>query len=150
MALLTPDAGAAPLDFARFATGPGRIGSDVFISGFAYEGRLDAPSLGTGTLADIKGLDGEDGISRLQLSQGHTSFGGPVFDATGAVLGLLQKHREGLPNTARTAHTGTHLVAALDRIGIPAEPVLGQEILNAEDLAVLAGDITAKIACWAQ
>ena len=68
VALLKPRQTLAPIAIARLAMAEPRLQSDVAVAGYSFGGILSLPTLTFGTLADIKGLDGDDRIQRLSLA----------------------------------------------------------------------------------
>lgn len=153
IAILTPRAPLAPQAFAGFAAATPRLGAEVAIAGFSYEDRLPAPVLTFGSFDEAAGLDGETGVIRLSAPVLAGDAGGPVFDATGAVIGLLQPAGTGdkvLPQGVAMASDAASLTAALSAVGIapatgsattPATP----DALNAAAMAM-----TVLVSCWAE
>ncbi|NCQ35253.1 peptidoglycan-binding protein, partial [bacterium] len=89
IAVLRPQTPLAPIGVAVFQTGVPRLQAEVAVSGYPYGGVLAMPALTFGRLADIRGLNGEDEVKRLTLTAQPGDVGGPVFDNSGAVLGML-------------------------------------------------------------
>ncbi|NJS39706.1 MAG: peptidoglycan-binding protein [Rhodobacteraceae bacterium] len=89
LALVSPAAALAPRAVAELQLAPERIGTEVMVAGYSYEDRLPAPVMTFGTLEDVTGLNGEAGLKRLAIETLAGDAGGPVLDATGAVIGLL-------------------------------------------------------------
>ncbi len=87
--LLKPTEALSPLAVAQMLTTDARLKSEVAVAGYSYEGRLSAPTLTFGTLADLTGLRGEAELTRLALATQVGDAGGPVLDAGGAVIGML-------------------------------------------------------------
>ncbi len=89
LAVLTPPPACRPRPWPNSRPRPDRIGAEISVSGYSYEDRLPAPVLTWGALEESVGLNGEAGVKRLSLSALPGDAGGPVVDATGAVLGVL-------------------------------------------------------------
>ena len=151
LALLKPQATLAPLAYAAFQTGQPRLNSEVAVAGYSYGEVLDMPVLTYGQLSDVKGLAGEDTVNRLTLAALPGDAGGPVFDASGAVMGMLLPRTEdgrqlpndvsfvaAVPAIAEFISTSNLSVAASDASGSIAP----------EDLSLLAADMTVRISCW--
>ncbi|MFN3823637.1 MAG: trypsin-like peptidase domain-containing protein [Pseudorhodobacter sp.] len=151
LALLRPTRALAPSHYAGFADGQGRVGQEVAVAGYSYESALPAPTLTFGALEDVTGLAGEEGISRLSISTMPGDAGGPVIDAAGAVLGMLQP--DGAPE-GRILPEGVAFVTAAARI----EQIFGAYLtprraerngaLSPEDLTRVATSMTVLVSCW--
>ena len=151
-AILKPEERLAPMAVAGLSTQSPRLKSEVAASGFSYEGILGAPSLTFGTLADIKSLDGDSGVIRLDLSPQVGDAGGPILDASGAVLGMLLPQEikgrqlpEGVSFGINAAALREALVAA--NVEIPAQTGSGSALTN-EALVRQASGMTVLVSCW--
>ncbi|MEO0666236.1 MAG: serine protease, partial [Pseudomonadota bacterium] len=67
LAVLQPKSSIAPLAFATFQSSIPRLRDTVAVAGFSYGGDLGAPTLTLGELAEMRGLDGDDRVKRLEL-----------------------------------------------------------------------------------
>lgn len=151
LALLTPRQTLSPLSVARLSALEPRIQSDVAVSGFPFGGVLPAPTLTFGTLADIKGLDGDTRVARLDIASAEGDAGGPVFDGSGAVLGMLLPAAEAarqLPGSVAFAADAPVLAEFLSANGISALASDTNEMMAPEDLTLLATDLTVLVSCW--
>ena len=151
LALLRPTESLSPLSVAQLTTTEPRIQSDIAVSGFSFGGLLSAPTLTFGTLADVKGLDGDDRVQRLTLRREAGDTGGPVFDASGAVIGMLLGSSDGarqLPDEVSFAADAQELAAFLAENGVTPAAVDSGEQIPPEDLTELAGDMTVLVSCW--
>ncbi len=152
IAVLKPAAPLSPPGYARFQTDAPRLQAEVAVAGYSYEDALTMPTLTFGTLQDLRGLNGEAGLHRLAIDSLTGDVGGPVFDSTGAVLGML------LPkpaNPARVLPTGVNFAAdaatittALAAKGFAASPSTRQGSMAPEDLGVAAAYMTVLVSCW--
>ena len=152
IALLKPRQSLAPLSIARLAANEPRLQSEIAVSGYSFGGRLSAPTLTFGTLADLKGLDGDPQVQRLAVSSAPGDAGGPVFSGSGAVVGmLLDRSDDGnrqLPGDVAFAADAPVLVDFLTANGVtPAATDIG-EAIPPEDLTLLAADLTVLVNCW--
>ncbi|MDE4190717.1 trypsin-like peptidase domain-containing protein [Phaeobacter gallaeciensis] len=152
LAILQPVQNLAPMAVAGFTTQTPRLQSEIAVSGFSYEGILGAPSLTFGTLADIKSLDGNNGVIRLDLAAQPGDAGGPVLDASGAVLGMLLpreiKGRQ-LPEGVSFGINATALRNAITAAGIAsADQSVGAAPLSNEALVRHASGMTVLVSCW--
>ncbi|WP_236545114.1 serine protease [Tropicimonas marinistellae] len=152
LALLRPSETLAPIAIAEFRPGVPRLNSEVALAGFSYEDVLDLPVVTYGTLADTRGLQGEESVDRLALSSLPGDAGGPVFDATGAVLGMLKARDDAatrrLPPDVNFAIDVPAIASFLDQAGMSAKASERSAALAPEDLSALAGDLTVRVSCW--
>ncbi|PTW51322.1 serine protease [Rhodovulum kholense] len=151
LALLTPTRTLAPIGFAEFAPGVPRLRSDVAVAGFSYGEVLDLPVLTFGVLADLKGLGGEEAVDRLELDALPGDTGGPILDASGAVLGVLLAPAEGarqLPDSVRYAADAAAVGAFLSANGVDPRAAAGTGALPPAVLSRRAADMTVPVSCW--
>ncbi len=151
LALLEPKSSLVPLNYARFASRPGRLRSEVAVSGYSYEGALEGPTLTYGQLADLRGLNGDESLHRLTLNALPGDVGGPVLDTTGAVAGMLMPSEvEGrrLPEGTSFAKNAAALASFLSNNGLTASALVGDTQMAPEDLVVAAADMTVLVGCW--
>ena len=152
IAALRPKSRLAPTAVAAIRDGVARIQSDVIVAGFPFEGVLPAATLTYGRLEDIRGLNGEDTIQRLALLAEPGDAGGPVFDTSGAVIGMLNPatspEGQRLPEITRFAARSTAIVDLLFANDItPTAPEDTAEMAP-EELTALAADMTVLVSCW--
>lgn len=152
LAVIRPTDALAPLGVAAFQTGVPRLQAEVAVAGFPYGGILTTPSLTFGTLADIRGLNGEEEVKRLSLEAQPGDAGGPVFDNGGAVLGMLmtKADRAGqqLPAEVSFSVDASEIVASLANAGITVETTDSVAFMPPEVLTVRAADVTVLVSCW--
>jgi S1-C subfamily serine protease len=152
VALLSPARSLVPVGFARLQSGTPRLQSDVAVAGFPYGDALSQPTLTYGQLADLRGLAGEEQVRRLTLSAEAGDTGGPVFDATGSVLGVLLPRdtdaSRQLPPEVSFATDAAALATFLSENGVNPEASDAVDAVAPEDIATLAADMTVRISCW--
>ena len=151
LALLRPRTALAPLAVARLAGEEPRLQSEIAVSGYSFGGILGAPSLTFGTVADVRGLDGNPDVQRLAVMSEPGDAGGPVFDAAGTVAGMLLGAEDGarqLPEDVAFAVDAAVLSAFLSENGLTAAGGGGAEDMAPEDLTLLAADMTVLVNCW--
>lgn len=151
LALLKPRAELAPISTAYLASAQPRLSSDMAVAGYSFGGVLGAPSVTFGTLADVKGLNGDGRLLRLEVQSEEGDRGGPVFDGFGAVQGLLLDSAEGsrkLPGDVAFAANAGALTVFLNTNGV--SPLVAEDGLavEPEDLEAIAADITVLVSCW--
>lgn len=152
LALLSPANGPLrPISVAAIATLPPRLGEEIAVSGFSYGDRLDAASLTFGKLEEMTGLNQEPELRRLSVAATDGDTGGPVFDRSGGVLGMLLARDNGsrlLPQDVRFAAGAEALTSFLNEHGLAARPQTQSAAYAPEDLAALAADMTVLVQCW--
>ncbi|RBO51389.1 peptidoglycan-binding protein [Rhodovulum sp. BSW8] len=151
LALLTPTRTLAPIGFAEFAPGVPRLRSDVAVAGFSYGEVLDLPVLTFGVLADLRGLGGEETVDRLEIDALPGDTGGPVLDASGAVLGVLLAPAGGarqLPDSVRYAADAAAVGAFLSANGVDPRASAATGALPPAVLSRRAADMTVPVSCW--
>lgn len=153
VALLKPKASLSPLAVAQFVGQAPRLQSEVALAGYSFEGVLSAPSISFGTLADVRGLQGEKNVSRLALRARAGDAGGPVLDRTGAVVGMLTAAPEGgpqLPDDVSFALDAATIVAASSDAGVKLPDAATEDAasLTAFQLSEKASGMTVLVSCW--
>ena len=151
LALLRPRTTLAPLAVARLASVEPRLQSEVVVAGYSFGGVLGAPSLTYGTLADVRGLDGDPDVQRLEVALEPGDAGGPVFNEAGAVAGMLLSEETGarqLPGDVAFAADAPVLAQFLAANGLTALDETSSDNLAPEDLTLLAADLTVLVNCW--
>ncbi|MCE8439592.1 peptidoglycan-binding protein, partial [Rhodovulum sulfidophilum] len=104
-----------------------------------------------GVLADLKGLSGEENVERLELDALPGDTGGPVLDASGAVLGMLLAAPGGarqLPEQVRYAADASAVGAFLTANGIEPRTSSATGALPPAELSRRAADMTVPVSCW--
>jgi S1-C subfamily serine protease len=151
LAMLKPKTALAPLAVAAFNTTDTRLQSEVSVAGYSYEGVLSAATLTFGTLADVRGLAGEEEVSRLSLAAQDGDAGGPVFDASGAVMGmLLPKATSGqqLPEDVSFALDATAIAEMASSAGLRLSASTQTGTAAPRDLRLAAQGMTVLVSCW--
>ncbi len=151
VSVLRPRQTLAPISVAEFSADRPRIQSEVAVSGYSYQGALGAPTLTYGKIADIRGLNGEEGIKRLALSAQPGDAGGPVFNDSGNVVGmLLPTPSEGrtLPDSVSLSASVERLTDILTQAGVSGQS--GQETaqISPNELNRRAAGMTVLVNCW--
>jgi S1-C subfamily serine protease len=152
LAVLRPQEPLSPLGVAAFQTGVPRLQSEIAVAGYPYGPVLVAPSLTFGTLADLRGLNGEETIKRLSLTAQAGDAGGPVFDNGGAVLGMLLPkvplNGQVLPPDVGFSVDTDVILATLTAAGITADTTDTLAYMPPETLTLRATDQTVLVSCW--
>lgn len=151
VAILRPEGTLAPIAVARLSGDAPRLQSDIAVSGFSYGGALGGPTLTFGTLADIRGLGGEEELQRLALNALPGDAGGPVIDVSGGVVGmLLPAPGDGrkLPQNVSLATDATALKGLFAAADVLSEPSAARGAISPDELNRLANGMTVLVSCW--
>lgn len=152
VAVLVPRDPLVPLAFAQFAAMEPRLDSDIRVSGFSYQDTLIRPILTFGKLSDLQGLNGEAAMRRLSIRVQPGDSGGPVFDANGAVMGMLLPRAEQgdrvLPDDINFAVDSGSIMSVLDEAGRRGTLSRDNASMPAEILTRVSGDLTVLVSCW--
>ncbi len=152
LALLQPTAPLAPLEVAAFLAYEPRLQSELSVAGYSYGGRLSSPTLTYGTLADVRGLNGEPAISRLEIRAQDGDTGGPILEQGGAVVGMLLASPSGdgqlLPTDVGFFAKAATLVDFLAANGVTAISTPTSAAMTPYDLSNHAADLTVLVSCW--
>jgi S1-C subfamily serine protease len=137
---------------AELQLAPERVGTEVMVAGYSYEDRLPAPVMTFGTLEDVTGLNGEPGLKRLAIATLPGDTGGPVLDATGAVIGLLlptaaQGDRQ-LPPGVQFAASAAEIARILAPAGVTPLQAARSGAMAPADLAETGSGMTVLVSCW--
>jgi S1-C subfamily serine protease len=152
VALLVPADRLVPIQFAKLQAGSPRLQSEAAVAGYPYGNALRLPTLTFGRVAELRGLRGEEDVTRLALASGSGDAGGPVFDTTGSVLGVLLPRDTGgaqqLPPDVSFAADAAAVATFLSENGVTPVASDGTATLAPEDLTTLAADMTVLVSCW--
>ncbi|WP_300067429.1 serine protease [uncultured Ruegeria sp.] len=151
VSVLRPSQALAPMSVAEFSADRPRIQSEVAVSGYSYQGALGAPTLTYGQIADIRGLDGEEGVKRLALNAQPGDAGGPVFNDSGNVVGmLLPTPSEGrtLPDSVSLSASVERLTDILTQAGVSGQSGQASAQISPNELNRRAAGMTVLVNCW--
>lgn len=152
LAVLKPIEALAPLGVAEFQTGVPRLQTAIAVAGFPYEGVLTQSTLTFGTLADIRGLAGEDTLKRLSLTAQPGDAGGPVFDDAGAVLGMLlpkaNTNGQVLPAEVSFLVDAEAIGPVLNAAGVTPRHTEVVSFMAPEVLTNESVKMTVLVSCW--
>jgi peptidoglycan hydrolase-like protein with peptidoglycan-binding domain len=153
LALLRPAVPLAPPGVAVLAAASPGIGAKAAVAGYPFGPALPAATLTFGSVEDLRGLDGEAGVLRLQAETEPGEAGGPVLDPAGRVAGVLLPDAAGgarqLPPGVRFAASAEVAADFLAAQGISAAPAAAMGGAPApEDLTEAAMGMTVLVSCW--
>lgn len=149
--ILKPRSPLSPLAVAAFSLDNPRLQTEVSVAGYSYEGVLSAATLTFGKLADVRGLQGEDHLNRLALKAQPGDAGGPVFDASGNVMGMLtadQSNGQQLPEDVSFALDGEAIAQVASQAGVKLTPANFTGTAAPRDLRLAAQGMTVLVSCW--
>jgi peptidoglycan hydrolase-like protein with peptidoglycan-binding domain len=141
----------APIAIAQFRDGAPRLQSEIAVSGFSFGGVLPSATMTFGRLADLRGLNGEETLTRLDINTLDGDAGGPVLDDSGAVIGLLMPRVSGgrqLPEDVSFAINSETVRAVLQRAGVSTLATNSLPRLDPVDLTQKGTDMTVLVSCW--
>ena len=104
-----------------------------------------------GTLADVRGLRGEDTVARLALEHLPGDAGGPVLDTGGNVLGMLLPRTQSaqqLPPDVSFAVDSDALFEALERMGVSPQRGAAAQGLAPQEITSVGVGMTVLVSCW--
>ena len=151
VALLKPRSALAPQVVARFSPTVPRLQSEISVGGFPYEGVLGAASVTFGTFSDVRGLDGEENLDRLAVKTRPGDAGGPVFDGSGQVIGMLMPRRAGaqqLPDDVNFSVDRKTIEDVARAAGVSVEDDADGSSLPPRELRLQAQGMTVLVSCW--
>ncbi|MEY3003276.1 MAG: hypothetical protein RLZZ491_452 [Pseudomonadota bacterium] len=159
LAFLRPARPVRPPAHAALAPLPGRVGTQIAVAGFPFDGAVGTATLGFGTLDILQAPDAAPMIQRLGIATDDSEAGAPVLDQTGAVLGMVVPGatadggpdagpNPGAKATATLAVRADALAGALAAAGIRPTLASQSEPLGPEALARLGAAITVTVSCW--
>jgi len=152
LALLQPASPLSPMAVAEFQPGTRRPGSEIAVAGYPYEDRLPAPAVSFGTLEELTGLAGEKDVMRLSVLAQPGDAGGPVLDATGAVIGMLlpvaTDAGPSLPAEVRFALSTAEITRLIAPAGVVPVARDSASTLNPTLLVEQARAMTVLVSCW--
>ena len=151
VAVLRPAQQLAPLGFARMAADPARLRADIAVAGYPFGGALSSASTSFGSLADLRGVNGEDSVQRLAVNTADTEAGGPVLDLSGNVIGMVLPGTVGdrtLPSDVTLALRADQLIDVLQGAGVGITTAQPAGVLNRENVSREAQDMTVRVSCW--
>ena len=113
---------------------------------------LGAPTLTFGQIADIRGLDGDTRVKRLSILSQPGDVGGPVFDESGAVVGMLLPRMDTdgqvLPADVQFSLDAAEIVQALQGKGVTPTTRDPGAPISPVALTKQAADTTVLVSCW--
>lgn len=132
-----------------------RTGEQVIAAGFPAGGDLSRPNVASGTVSSLSGPKGDTRFLQITAPNPLAS-GGPVFDASGNIMGLVEDRSNVIGPTQADgdiqqkvtfAITSSMLQGFLDANGIEFETA-GLGVASLAQVAARVQDIVALVECW--
>ena len=151
LAHLKPAVKVSPLQYAEFRENLLTYKSSIILSGYSFGGLVKEASITHGSLSKLY----RDSNSRtnyiLELQTTDSDFGGPIFDETGSVIGILTRvipKGKILPADTHMAQPSNTLLNLLEDSGLDLVPSKKTKPLDIQQLNRMARDITVLIRCF--
>ena len=152
LTILEPKLDTAPAALPKFQTAPLRAPRHISVGGYAYGGKLGAPTLTLGLLQDVKNLVGERNIARLEIDILPGDIGGPLYNQSGAVIGILLPNPKNgerkLPSNVHFAATWGWIEPLLQKANITVIKADTLTTVDAIDLSNITQNTVALVKCW--
>ena len=143
---------------ASFRVGPNiRPGDDVVAVGFPLAGLLaDEPSVTTGSVNALAGIHNNPSILQMSAPVQQGSSGGPLFDASGNVVGIVvtklnaqivAEETGDLPQNVNFAVKGDLARVFLDELGIRPQTATSTARLSNADVGDIGRRVTVMVEC---
>lgn len=143
---------------ASFRVGPGiRPGDDVVAVGFPLAGLLaDEASVTTGSVSAMAGIHNNQSVMQMSAPVQQGSSGGPLFDASGNVVGIVVtklnaqivvEETGDLPQNVNFAVKGNIARAFLDELGISPRTATSTTHLSNADVGDIGRQVTVLVEC---
>ena len=152
LSLLAPKTAVQPLGFGKIKAAPIRVNTPVSASGYSFAGALNAPTLTHGTLVATTGLQGEDHLDRLQMTQFPSDAGGPVLGSSGTIIGIRNARPDSgaqqLPSDVSFMTDSSAISDFLRETGVDYKLDISLGTKSTIEIARMATDMTVWISCW--
>lgn len=152
LALLRPIDPLSPLNVAEFDTNVPRLKDKIAVAGYPYEGILNAPTLTFGQIEDIRGLNGDNKVKRLDILPQQSDTGGPVFNEAGGVVGMLlprgADERQVLPAEVNFSLDAEQIVTVLLAQDLAPQTATIADAISPVVLTRQAVGMTVLVSCW--
>ena len=138
---------------AKFATSTIALNQDIAVAGFPFSDLLSSLNITRGNVSAITGLKGDNINFQISAPVQSGNSGGPVFDKNGAIIGtvvakLSAKATGSLPENINFAVRNEIAQLFLSQHQIPISFNTNETTISAEDLGVLASNVTHLIECY--
>ena len=157
LALLQPTSAATFKDFARIRDRSFHSGDSVVAIGFPYHGLLTSDfTVTTGIVSSLSGMRNDTRFLQISAPVQPGNSGGPLFDTTGQVVGVVTSKLDGLRVAAATGNIPENINFAiktgalrdfLDNSVVPYQTAEPKGELKTTEIAGSARAYTMLISC---
>jgi S1-C subfamily serine protease len=144
---------------AAFRVGAGiRPGDDIVAVGFPLAGLLaDEPSVTTGSVSALAGIHNDPSILQMSAPVQQGSSGGPLFDASGNVVGIVvtklnarvvAEETGDLPQNVNFALKSDVARSFLDELAIRYRSAPAAVRMSNADVAEIGRRVTVMVECY--
>ena len=152
LAILKPLKDISPVSVPKFQSLPLQAPRRISVGGYSYGGQLSMPTLTLGILQDITNLGRNSDIARLEINTLPGDIGGPLYDQSGAVIGVLLPNTKTedrqLPSNVKFAATWGKIAPLLQQENLSVIPAISNVLVDVIDLSNIAKNTIALIKCW--
>jgi hypothetical protein len=158
LALVQADAGAET-PFLSFRPTPARLNEDVTVIGFPLWGLLEGINVTRGSVSSMAGLEGDRRMVQITAPVQSGNSGGPVLDAMGRVVGVVQSKLDTLAIAEEMGEIAQNINFAIEggvaqkfltSAGAEFTLAANADRLAPPDLAAQASQATVLIECFGE
>jgi S1-C subfamily serine protease len=155
LALVQADAGDAT-PFLHFRPTSARLNEDVTVIGFPLWGLLEGINVTRGSVSSMAGLEGDSRMVQITAPVQSGNSGGPVLDAMGRVVGVVQSKLDTLKIAEEMGEIAQNINFAIEggvaqefltSAGADFTLTADADRLSPPDLAAQASQATVLIEC---
>ena len=151
LALLAPEQVLKPLSVIEYTTTMPKIGEQVALSSFPYQGKLNRSTLTGGTVRELEDLRGDKRKFRISIPVNPGDSGGGLFDLSGNFIGLHLADPSGINLDAQIVLKAREITKFLGEVGLSElKRSYRAEPLDLRQIDSMANRVTALISCWEQ
>lgn len=151
LTLLAPQQVLKPLGVIEYTTTMPKIGEQVALSSFPYQGKLNRATLTEGTIRELEDLGGDKRKFRISIPVNPGDSGGGLFDLSGNFIGLHLAEPTSKNLDAQIAIKAPEITKFLREVGLSeVKRSYRAEPLDLRQIDSIANRVTALISCWEQ
>ena len=151
LALLAPQQVLKPLSFIEYTTTVPKIGEQVVLSSFPYQGKLNRSTLTEGTIRELEDLRGDKRKFRISIPVNPGDSGGGLFDLSGNFIGLHLAEPSNINLDSQIVLKAREITKFLGEVGLSElKRSYRAEPLDLRQIDSMANRVTALISCWEQ
>ena len=151
LVLLAPEQVLKPLSVIEYTTTMPKIGEQVALSSFPYQGKLNRSTLTEGTVRELEDLGGDKRKFRVSIPVNPGDSGGGLFDLSGNFIGLHLAEPSYINLDAQIVLKAREITKFLGEVGLSElKRSYRAEPLDLRQIDSMANRVTALISCWEQ